>query len=578
MSQYFTDFVADTVGAQPASWSERWYTGAGDSLIVNAGIPSGGGTKALRMALSETARYALSWDVPGTPSGDVEVVARMYHSSTTTSVGRRRLFLHGAGTTASTGAYFAEEQYASSFQLRKYVSGTVTTLDTGAAMAPGWQWIRLQRSGTTVRARTWAEGSSEPATWEVEATDSSLSSGWVGVGSYAGGVESVIFVDRFGVGTGGDPAPTAPLVVPAPSVPNPLAVPESVLTGHRAGEGYRVDVLDRRGGVRAEFGRVLGGSIEHNINRVISGGGSLTLVKDPAIDVDWLSDRLRVWWVLGDHAWPLGTFLPSRPRESTSFVVESGSFLPSWDVTLLDTLTVLAEDVVPETLSLPAGAVATDEIQSIIEGAGEVAAVTSSAETLLSPLVWPAGTTKLRVVNDLLSAINYFSLRADPFGRLTAEPYAAPMYRTVVRRFRPGAAAVHLADMAREEDVYGVPNRVICRTTGDGETEGLVSVAEDTGDGRFSYAARGRWISAVHDGIEATSQGVLDAIASRRLLDAQQVAAKIELQHAVVPLAGNDVVGIEYDGAMRMAVVQSLAVDLAPGALTRCTLLEVMQA
>ena len=67
------------------------------------------------------------------------------------------------------------------------------------------------------------------------------------------------------------------------------------------------------------------GGIEINANAEISGGGRLTVVRDPAVEPDWLSDRLRVWWMIGDeYSWPMGTFIPSAPTASYSFIEEDG--------------------------------------------------------------------------------------------------------------------------------------------------------------------------------------------------------------------------------------------------------------
>ncbi|MEU8473768.1 poly-gamma-glutamate hydrolase family protein [Streptomyces hygroscopicus] len=64
--------------------------------------------------------------------------------------------------------------------LRKRVSGTETLLATasntgGLVHAPGRMfWVRLQITGSTLRARVWQDGTAEPPDWAVTTTDSSL--------------------------------------------------------------------------------------------------------------------------------------------------------------------------------------------------------------------------------------------------------------------------------------------------------------------------------------------------------------------------------------------------------------------
>jgi hypothetical protein len=59
----------------------------------------------------------------------------------------------------------------------KTVLGSVTH-----PVIPGTYYnLRLQVAGTTLRAHLWADGVAEPATWEVTATDASLTSGQTGI-------------------------------------------------------------------------------------------------------------------------------------------------------------------------------------------------------------------------------------------------------------------------------------------------------------------------------------------------------------------------------------------------------------
>src|SRR5690606_33787153 len=176
---------------------------------------------------------------------------------------------------------------------------------------------------------------------------------------------------------------------------------------HRV-ESWRVDLLTATEATLGPLGGVTGGQVEQNVNRVISGGGALDVV-DVGQDVDWLTARVQVWWeVAGVDPWPLGVFLCSAPTAQHS------STGLSWRVELLDKLLILDQDKTAGTYSVPAGAVVTEEVAAVIASAGETAtAITPSAETLRAGMVWPAGTSKLRIVNDLLDAINYFSLQAD---------------------------------------------------------------------------------------------------------------------------------------------------------------------
>lgn len=322
--------------------------------------------------------------------------------------------------------------------------------------------------------------------------------------------------------------------------------PEDPLrAGHRV-EDFWVEVVDRQGQSLGRLDGVVGGQIDENVEAIIAGGGFLE-VDDLDQDIDWLNARLQPWWeVEGYGAWPLGVFLASVPERN------SRDGLGAWYVDLSDKTQVLLEDEVPESFSLPAGAVVTDEVKAVILSTGEPAsslAVTDSAETLTDGMVWEPGTTKLRIVNDLLAAIGYFAIRCNGWGQFVAEPYVRPQDRSVSWAFEDGPEAMHEDSLTRREDLASVPNRFILNSIGSGNAEALQAVAEDTTSERFSYAARGnRWISRTEMEIEATSQEVLDAKAAHRLAEAQSVSATGQLYCAVIPLEINQTVLVRTGG------------------------------
>ena len=82
-----------------------------------------------------------------------------------------------------------------------------TTLST--LSADTYYWLRLRCNSTTIQARTWADGGSEPGTWDCDATDTSgpgVVDGYVGL--YAPNASTHTW-DAFGVGTNGDTAPSS---------------------------------------------------------------------------------------------------------------------------------------------------------------------------------------------------------------------------------------------------------------------------------------------------------------------------------------------------------------------------------
>ncbi len=205
MATDFTDF------SDSPTITERWNTATGAASIETSGLPSGAGTHAFKIVRSSTARYYVSLDDFGTPSGDVELLAKW--QVTTTSGGMFQLVIHGGGGAGSEDGYLTQNVAgAASMQRLKYVGGGSTNLlspvQTVTLATNTWFWTRFQRTGTTIQSRTWADGGSEPGSWDSTSTDSSHSSGLVGIGSTNG--SGTAWVAQIGVGTGGDPAPDSP--------------------------------------------------------------------------------------------------------------------------------------------------------------------------------------------------------------------------------------------------------------------------------------------------------------------------------------------------------------------------------
>ena len=332
------------------------------------------------------------------------------------------------------------------------------------------------------------------------------------------------------------------------------------LTGHRV-EGFRFELLNLDDQVVAALPGVPvdAGQLDFSVYADIRGSGNLTVHGN---SMDWLARRVRISYEHDGQAVPLITAIPRAPVEqhtATGVVT---------DVELYDKTLILAEDSFGESFAVPAGTNIVDTVAAVIVSTGEPAPtlLTPSPETLANPMVWEAGESKLRIVNDLLDAAGYFAVYTDGLGRFRADPYTDPATRPVRWRFT-GREALFLPDWSRDRDVYAVPNRYICVGRSDGDTPALVATASNETDGPFSFAGRGRWITRVDTDVEASSQFTLDLLAVRRLFESQQVVETFEFTHPHLPFGLNEVV--EFDNTR--AVVWKQNVRLEVGGLVTST-------
>lgn len=320
-------------------------------------------------------------------------------------------------------------------------------------------------------------------------------------------------------------------------IPVRVMTPGEILTGNRFTK-YRLDILDANDNPVAMLDGVTDGKLDWLANAMVKGGGELT-VQDVQQQVNWLTVRLRpVMIVQGLPDQHLGVYLVSEAPDSW----DQGR---SWKIKMLDKTTILDQDTLAVTFGLETGTVVTTAIVNLLEGVGILNhAITPSDKTLRSPLVWEPGTSKLRIVNDLLSVINYFSLYANFEGQLIGEPYILPAERPIIYEFIDGPTSIYSPKFQGDADLWSIPNRVTAIGMGDGVTPALTSTLDNTDPASpYSIPSRGRVIGYVETGIEAADQVTLDAYVKRKLTSLTTPTASVKINHAPIPgLAVNQIV------------------------------------
>lgn len=356
--------------------------------------------------------------------------------------------------------------------------------------------------------------------------------------------------------------------------------PDPLLTSRRS--TWWVDLLDGEDRLQGRLAGVTGGSVDINTNRGVYGTGRLTIqASEPdesgevtAADIDWSSDRVRVWWhVEGVEPWPLATMLLDRVvrRQSATGL--------TYEADLLDKLTVLAQEQMG-TITYPTGAYPVDIAVALIQGAGEGAvAATESDATLTAGLTWPAedSPTRLRIINDLLAAAGYRGVYCDGLGQYRIEPYVRPQDRAPDWVFREGQLAVHSPAWERTQDGHDVINRLRCLTQASGDEEPLEVMVENTNPASpYSIPSRGRVIARTDTGVEATSLEALQSIAQQRLVAASAPTATLTISHAPLPLPVHARVDFVSQGHTAQGVVTGYSLDLTATGQVRATIQEVV--
>lgn len=382
-------------------------------------------------------------------------------------------------------------------------------------------------------------------------------------------------------------------------IQQPVLDTEDILYGDRV-TSYRWEVLEHSNGVDLLIGTLDGvadADLRWQNNAAVKGGGKAQIIDlveaAPGMmrvgELPLESIRLRpVQIIEGLPENPLGVYLVSNAKE------EWDATGRVWDVELLDRATVPQQDVVDESYAVPAGTLILNEVAVILASCGEYIAL-NEASTLATSngMAWEAGTSKLKIINDLLDSAGYNSLWMDGYGNFRMTPRVLPADRSlkydllgVPREMRDGERAIYRPDWTRERDSFNVPNKVIAVQAAGGEDETAL-VGQWTNEDNtspYSYPVRGRWIPHVLDSVE-TPEGTeaeiiafLQARARATLVAMSAVQAQVKITHLPIPVRVSEVIRFAHKEADidTRHVINAIELELRATGLMKSTLQEVI--
>jgi hypothetical protein len=312
---------------------------------------------------------------------------------------------------------------------------------------------------------------------------------------------------------------------------------------------FRYELLNSGGDVVRELDNVLACTVEQNWLADIKRTAKFR-VRDTGV-INYLSDLIKPWVRLhlppygdGDWVeWPQGVFSlasPTRTADDANRVIR--------EVDAYDLLQVYLDDRVADRYVVLAGTNYFDAVGDLVDG-GPIGRAVIPWEDIDLPAdrEWEPGTPKLRIINDLLGAVNYESLSFDEDGTAVATPYLSPASRTEEYTYDDGQYGVMVPFVDQTLDLFSIPNRWVLVVS---EPDRPALVGEYTNNDPASLTStvrRGRVITDFRTEQEAADQVSLDAKAARLAFEASQVYEAIEFETAIMPIhSGNDVYRIGY--------------------------------
>lgn len=331
--------------------------------------------------------------------------------------------------------------------------------------------------------------------------------------------------------------------------PSSRSQPE-ILAGLRGRTGtrrwsFRYELLDETNAKVADLANVEQAKIEQNWLADIKRTASFHLHETEFID--YLSDRICPWvrlhlppygtndWV----EWSQGVFLLSTPTRSISEAHHVHR-----DVDGYDLLQVVADDKVINRYVVTAGTVYTTAIAALLPS---TANIHSNLTTVPTDIEWDPGTSKLSIINDLLSTINYESLSVDEAGVFQVRAYQSPTVRGPEYVYADDQDGLILPEVEQTLDLFSVPNRWV-RVVSQPDRPVIVSTYTNTDPGSLtSTVRRGRTITDFAQAQDAADQATLDTLVARAAFEDSQVYEAIDFKTGMMPIhSGNDVYRITF--------------------------------
>lgn len=295
-----------------------------------------------------------------------------------------------------------------------------------------------------------------------------------------------------------------------------------------------------------------GGVVSRDMDAQIHGTCDVNISKI----LTWGVDLVRLYMILSDGntdvRWNVGVFCLTTPER------QLGPDVETYRVQGFDRLMLLNRQI-GANYSVTAGTTYRAAILQAFTDAGltgvDIEGVAAN-NTLPATKSWPlvpndetdpdqtdTPVTWLRVINDLLMAINFRGVWADNNGIFRCAPYVQPVDRPV--EFTFNATDEHFSIVSEDkrrstEDVWGIPNKWVFRWKNGGagvEGNGLYTVTNQS-DGPTSIDDRGLIWASVID-YDAASQAKLVELGDRRVAADKRVTQVINVSTGPFPGAGH---------------------------------------
>lgn len=339
-------------------------------------------------------------------------------------------------------------------------------------------------------------------------------------------------------------------------------------------ERYRLYLCSRYG-VRLRALSMISGRIDMRADAEVPTSIQCEVVSDEGLmDVDWASARIQAAMeiMLEDGSWgewPLGVFLPSTPSYRTTATGTTLS-IEGYDQTV-----ILREDRVLSPVVIPKGERYADAILGQINQAGIYTVLMDDLDAVLpADVTYDMGTSRLEIVNSLLTAVNYQAVFANGAGALICRREYLPYERQVDHLYMDDHLSVLAPELGTDMDAFDVPNviqAVVSRAEGEPLTAQWIN---DDPASKLSVANRGRRVVRIDQLADALDEAALTAYVRMEGYKTLAIVGSVSFATAPMPDHGvGDMVFLRIfadkgdgPGASGRYLETGYSMELSPGA------------
>ena len=189
-----------------------------------------------------------------------------------------------------------------------------------------------------------------------------------------------------------------------------------------------------------------------------------------------------------------------------------------------------------------------NELQEEIEKLYVSYEIASSEKKRNNAAEWDPGTSKLKLINDILTSLNYCPLHFDEYGIPKAKPYVLPEDCLVEAYYKVDKNSILLPDATLNTNRFEIPNKFVRYVENVDGSYLISSYTNDLPDNIFSTVNRGRTIVDIDHVSDIASKEDLDEYVKRCAAAKMTVNEQIKFETLNMPGHGyKNCLFVEYD-------------------------------